>query len=165
MCGGAQSGACTRLLLVWAARQWFYFGYDAQVETYLATSATVIPVLLVAGMLSPRMLSWDSRTEKGARRAKWMIIGALFSALFTLLAIPVVPDEDLVWWLQIIFQLIPVPGLGLAAGVVISVAWLALDEYPHPDRLESEANELEYRLALVRRKQKQARPAANSDSD
>lgn len=134
------------------------------VSTYFQTFATVIPVLLVAGMINPSLLREYSKSELSAGSLKKDLNHAFTGITVAIAGIVIAPgitsfieSQDSNWWfllylLVLLLALYCAYVLATTSFFILKLAKIALDENPHPDRLKSEEQELEWRLASVRRK-------------
>lgn len=121
------------------------------VTAFLQTAATVIPVLLVAGLLNPRLLREYSKTKGSAKSAKRFIAIAVVSTVVCVYGVYIVetkPDLDDQFFVQLSLAFVAALGLGAAVGPIFLVAQVALDLDPHPQRLETERDDLERALRL-----------------
>jgi hypothetical protein len=123
------------------------------VTAYLQTAATVIPVLLVAGLLNPRFLRENSKMDGTARFTKIYVAIALASIFICVLGVllseldPEIMDENL--WVRMILTSVGSIGIGASFAPVYVVAKYALDLEPHPDRLKAKRDHLERALRLT----------------
>lgn len=134
---------------------------------FFQTLATVIPVLLVAGMLNPALMREYSKRRETATHLSRYVITALVSTTCCLVAVLVaipfdresltIGDE---WtWVHgtlLFFGLIGFVGLICSAVFVGTLARYSLHRNPHPDRLKSEVEAAEKRLSELRRRQDEA---------
>ncbi|MGC2866020.1 hypothetical protein ACMG4H_14330 [Corynebacterium glutamicum] len=135
-------------------------GYIYLVTTFFQTAATVIPVLLVAGMLNPKLLRDYSRKGSTAKYLRFQVAFALFATFlacaFTQFSPDATDDYSTVFRvIGILAQSVVVGALTSTLMFVYFLARFALEEDPHPDRLENEKRELENRLAELNRKIRQ----------
>lgn len=118
------------------------------ISTYFSLTATVIPVLLVAGLLNPVMLREYSKTPKRAKKAKRTIGLALIATVVSVIMALTVSADPRPQWLTIAISLTSVltgAALGNTSVFIYFLAEYALDENPHPKRFEFERRELERR--------------------
>lgn len=144
------------------------------VTTYFQTVATVIPVLFVAGLMNPSLLREYSKNAERSRKLNRDITQACSAMVLAIavlgVAYAVDNVEELDDWVRISLQvglIIVAAYCGFVTGLLVfyvqKIVRLATEEYPHPDRLESEAKDLEHRLSLVRRQLR--KPTADESSD
>lgn len=118
------------------------------ISTYFSLTATVIPVLLVAGLLNPVMLREYSKTPQRAKKAKRTIGVALLATVASVLMSLIVSNDPEPQWLTIATYLAAVltgVALGNTSVFIYFLAKYALDENPHPQRFEFERRDLERR--------------------
>lgn len=135
---------------------------------FFQTLATVIPVLLVAGMLNPALLREYSKRRETAAHLSRYVIAALVSTTFCLIAVlfaipfdrgslTIGGDEWI--WLQVmllLFGVIGFVGLFCSAYFVVTLATYSLHRNPHPDRLKSDIEAAEKELSELRRRHYEA---------
>lgn len=120
------------------------------ISTYFSLTATVIPVLLVAGLLNPVMLREYSKTPKRAKKAKRTIGVALIATGVSVIMALIASNDPESQWLTIATYLAAVltgVALGNTSVFIYFLAKYALDENPHPERFEFERRDLERREA------------------
>lgn len=136
-------------------------------STYFSLTATVIPVLLVAGLLNPVMLREYSKTPKRAKKAKRTIGLALIATAVSVFMALTVSADPRPQWLTIAIYLTSVltgAALGNTSVFIYFLAEYALDENPHPKRFEFERRELEWREARFAA-ERHLDPSENRHSD
>lgn len=143
-------------------------GYIYLVTTFMQTAATVIPVLLVAGMLNPKLLRDYSRRGSTAKFLRLQVAFALFATFlacaFTQFSPDATDDYSTVFRvIGILVQSVVVGALTSTLMFVYFLARFALEEDPHPDRLKNEKRELENRLSILDRQIREKGEAETKD--
>lgn len=143
-------------------------GYIYLVTTFFQTAATVIPVLLVAGMLNPKLLRDYSRKGSTAKYLRFQVAFALvatFLACSFSLFFPNATDDESIAFRVIGFliQSVVIGALTSTLMFVYFLARFALEEDPHPDRLKNEKRELENRLLILDRQIREKGEAETED--
>lgn len=122
---------------------------------YFSTTATLIPVLLIAGILSPTTLRDYSRRKKTAWLLEIQIGIALLGSIAAVVGLLVSISDDPSDAAMLACQTLTAMGLTTGFMFLLFTAHTALHQDPHPDRLKSEEQDLEHRLFLVRSKQRE----------
>lgn len=136
-----------------------------KVTAYFQTVATVIPVLFIAGLMNPSLLREYSKNAERSRMLNKEIKHACIALTIAIVMVCVGYAYDntdqLTGYWGIAFIVIVLAAMGYCAAVtgvlvfyIQKIVKLATEEYPHPDRLESEAKDLENRLTFIRSQQR-----------
>ena len=122
---------------------------------FFSTTATVIPVLLIAGILSPAVLRDYSRYRKTAVLLEIQIGTALLGTIAAIIGVVLSGGEGAPQWAIVAAYVLTWSGIVTGIGFLFLTAHTALHEHPHPDRLQSQANDIRNRLALIESRQSQ----------
>ena len=119
--------------------------------TYFSTMATVLPVLLVAGLIDKVNLREYSKTRYRSRFAKVSVSLAL-AAIYVAATMVAVPEEIVPEWLRTTAAVVCAGSLGNLLVFVAFLVWHSLDEDPHPDRIQSQLREAKARVSALEAK-------------
>lgn len=134
----------------------------------MQTAATVIPVLLVAGMINPQLLRDFSRNKWTSiylrAQLAFTLIGTFLAVSFPIY-FPETVDElsDTAYKVSYAIHLVVIGALSSTLVFVYTVAKFALEEDPHPDRLKNEKRQLENRLLILDRQIREKGEAETED--
>lgn len=118
---------------------------------YFSTMATVLPVLLVAGLIDKVNLREYSKTRYRSRFAKISVSLAL-AAIYVAATMVAVPDEIVPEWLRTTAAVVCAGSLGNLLVFIAFLVWHSLDEVPHPDRVQTELREAKARVRALEAK-------------
>lgn len=118
---------------------------------YFSTMATVLPVLLVAGLIDKVNLREYSKTRYRSRFAKVSVSLAL-AAIYVAATMVAVPDEIVPEWFRTTAAAICAGSLGNMLVFVVFLVWHSLDEEPHPERVQSQLREAKARVSALEAK-------------
>lgn len=115
---------------------------------YFSTMATVLPVLLVAGLIDKVNLREYSKTRYRSRFAKVSVSLALV-AIYVAATMVAVPDEIVPEWVRTTAAAICAGSLGNLLVFIVFLVWHSLDEEPHPERVQSQLREAKARVRAL----------------
>ncbi|MBP2333345.1 hypothetical protein [Corynebacterium freneyi] len=118
---------------------------------YFSTMATVLPVLLVAGLIDKVTLREYSKTRYRSKFAKISVSLALI-AVYVAATMVAVPEENVPEWLSTAAAAVCAGSLGNLLVFIAFLVWHSLDEDPHPDRVQTELREAKARVRALESK-------------